>query len=50
VYRPHGFGLALVEIGFLDLVAQFVLEGLQDGFDEIETSRRLFPFLVPLLR
>jgi hypothetical protein len=47
--RPHGFGLSLVEICFFHLVADFILERLQDGLDKVKTGGRLTPFLVPFL-
>jgi len=50
VHGPHGFRLAFVQVRFLDLVAQLVLEGLENGFDRIKTSRRLALFLVPFGR
>ncbi len=39
--RPHTFGVALVGVRFADLVAQFVLEGREDGSEIREAFGRL---------
>lgn len=44
---PHGFGVAFAGVGFTDLIAEFVLEGGEDGGEVGEAFGRLFGLGIP---
>eukprot|EP00984_Skeletonema_dohrnii_P019408 scaffold9264_cov127-Skeletonema_dohrnii-CCMP3373.AAC.2 len=45
--RPHGFGVAFSGVGFTYFVAEFVLEGGEDGDEVVEALGGLFGLGIP---
>ena len=47
--RPHGFGVAFAGVRFTDFVAEFVLEGGEDGGKVAEAFGGLFGLGIPAI-
>ena len=45
--RPHGFSVAFSGVGFAYFVAEFILEGGEDGYEVVEALGGLFGLGIP---